>query len=503
MAKKTNKPTTQKKSAPTKKETKPAKPVAAPPKEEVIEAEVIDTPVTKNLADVKIGDLTKGSVSGLDANHRVELNGQIIDLFVKNPSAQNKFGIDTVEAMTQIAAVGVITAVADEVINGSSTFAITVKREAYDALAQAAASLNITLPSLKSLPNKEDGTINLTAKEVKVSDETAKTLKEENTVVEKKQSGELEMDPKKVAELGEDAIKDSLTAILVDGLRKQRRSIKDVLVEAVDFMQALRIQQAETAKDSDLKQKYAERSMYEVLKDIFNYAKPLQLLGIGNGMMRLMEIEKSPLSAFVILRDQLLEKKYDPEHPDEEINACWDDQSIADTVRVLVEMTCDNHIKRFEGMIESDKDKKNKASYEQEIKRAKDVLSYLYTIDFSIIDEFQNTADLDEKSAAAKAFTKLMKSYYPKQCRTVAHYQNLNINLAQRAGIILNLFRNPGDKNQLYSEANILPIETLSIETATEKVKSEKLTIFDIPFVYRDRFPSLFAKKNKKESKKG
>lgn len=495
MAKKTSKPATQKKSAPTKKETKPTKPVAAPPKEEVIEAEVVDTPMNKNLADVKIGELTKGSVSGLDANHRVELNGQIIDLFVKNPNAANRFGVQTVEIMTDIAAIGVITAVADETVNGNSLYATTMKREAYSKLLAVAENIGVKLPSLNALPPAEDGKVTLEAKNVKVSKDTAKSLKEEKAIVEKAAKKEVEMDPVKVASLGEDALKDALEVILITGLRKNNKSIKDVLVEAVDFMIAYRSEQYKD--NAEKKQEYVESPMYAILNDIFSIVRPVvQLKGIGQGMKRLIENEKSPLSAFIILRDQLLEKKFDAEHPDEEIKACWDEQSIADTVRALVELVLDDDEKRFNELLKSDsaKDKAAKEGYQNELKRIAEIRSYLQDISFDIVKEFEDSETLDEQSVCAKAFTRLMKSYYPKESRTPAHYPNLNVSLAQRAGNILNLFRNPGNKNPMYCEANILPIgDPVKAEEVTPKVKSGVIVVKDIPFCYRYLFEGKYA----------
>lgn len=497
MAKKTNKPTTQKKSAIDKKNATP-KAVAAPPKTEdvvVVDAEEVKTPTRKSLADVKIGELTTGNVSGLDANHRVELNGQIIDLFVKNPNAANRFGVQTVEVMTDIAAIGVITAIADETINGNSQFATTMKREAYAKLLTVAENIGVKLPALNALPPAEDGKVTLEAKNVKVSKDTEKSLKDEKAVVEKAEKKEIEMDPVKVAALDEQALKDALEVILITGLRKNNKSIKDVLVEAVDFMIAYR---SEQYKDNpEKKQEYVESSMYAILNDIFSIVRPVvQLKGIGQGMKRLIENEKSPLSAFVILRDQLLEKKFDAEHPDEEIKACWDEQSIADTVKALVELVLDDDEKRFNELLKSDsaKDKAAKEGYENELKRVKEIRENLRNISFDLVKEFEDSEKLDEQSVCAKAFTRLMKSYYPKESRTPAHYPNLNANLAQRAGNILNLFRNPGDKNQLYCEANILPMgEAVKAEEVTPKVKSGVIVVKDIPFCYRYLFEGKYA----------
>lgn len=499
MAKQTTQTAKAKKQSTDKKPAaKPAPKTPTPPPAkdaEVIDAEEVKTPATKSMKDVTIGDLTKpGSTTGLDANHRVDLNGQIVDIFVKNPNATNRFGTNLVEAMTDIAAIGVVAAIADEVANGNSTFATTIKREAYEKLLIAANTLHIELPPLKALPPTEDGKVTLESKDVTIDDNTKNDLKEERAIVEKANKKEIEMDPVKVASLDQQALKDALEAILITGLRTNQKSIKDVLVEAVDFMIAYRSEQYKD--DAEKKQAYVESPMYAVLNDIFSIVRPvIHLRGIGNGMMRLIENEKSPLSAFVILRDQLLEKKFDSKNPDAEIKACWDDQSIADASRALVELACEDHIKRFEDMLaKCDKKDKNKDSYQAEIDRANKILGYLHDVSFDIVKEFEETENLDEKSACAKAFVRLMKSYYPKESRTPAHYPNLNASLAQRAGSILNLFRNPGNKNQLYCEANILPVgDPVEAKEVTSKVKSGTIVVKDIPFCYRYLFEGKYA----------
>lgn len=504
MAKKTNQTAKAKKQSIDKKPATKAAPktVTPPPAKdaEVIDAEEVELPANKNMKDVTIGDLMKtGNSTGLDANHRVELNGQVIDLFVKNPNAANRFGTNLVEAMTDIAAIGVVTAIADEVVNGNSTFATTIKREAYEKLLVAANALHIELPPVKALPPTEDGGVTLTSKDVTIDDNTKNDFKEEKAIVEKANKKEIEMDPVKVASLDQQALKDALEAILITGLRTNQKSIKDVLVEAVDFMIAYRSEQYKD--DAEKKQAYVESPMYAVLNDIFSIVRPIiHLRGIGNGMMRLIENDKSPLSAFVILRDQLLEKKFDPKDPDAEIKACWDDQSIADATRALVELACEDHIKRFEDMLaKCDKKDKNKDSYQAEIDRANKILDYLHNVSFDIINEFEETEELDEKSACAKAFVKIMKSYYPKQAATAAYYEGLNENLAQRAGVILNLFRTPGNKNQLFSEDNIYPLDKKTEEPLVkvqEKLDNGIITLSNIPFCYRHL---MKVKKNPKK----
>lgn len=432
----------------------------------------VDAGIKETIAEVTIGKLATGNVSGLDANHRVDLNGQIIDLFVKNPNALSKFGDKVCDAMTQIAAVGVITAIADEAVNGNSTFAITVKKTAYDTLRLAAADMGITIPlQEKLLPGKTEDTVEVPSTDVIVSKETTESLKEEKKIEIAGDNKDIELDPNKVAELDENALVNALTYLLVTGL-KRNKSIKDSLVETVDFMHSYRIALARKADNStEAMNKYEDRTMYEWLSDIFSFVKPTtHLKGIGIGMHNLIAKEKSPLSAFIILRQNLTDK--------ETKKPVWDDQSIADTVTAMVEMICHDRISaETKALNELDHSAKGyravSTAHLNQIAEEKNILNYLVNISFDIADKY-NTKEADKDILMQSAYGRLLKMYYPECENRGGHYKGLNENLSQRAGIILNLFRSPGNTNQMYSESNITPVEEISIDEYNKIIEEQR-----------------------------
>lgn len=61
--------------------------------------------------------------------------------------------------------------------------------------------------------------------------------------------------------------------------------------------------------------------------------------------------------------------------------------------------------------------------------------------------------------------SRVWKQYYP-ECDAAERprYVGLDENIRQRAGVILNLFRTPGNTNAIYSEANIVEVKKLSLE---------------------------------------
>lgn len=456
-----------------KKETKkaPVAPKTAPETkvEEAAEA-TVETTVEQPANDVVKALLNRSkNVSGLDANHRVELNGQIIDLFVKNPDARNQFGDTLCESMTQIAAVGVISAVADEVVNGNSTFALTVKKSSYPALLAAAKDMGIDLPALAALPAPSEETVQLPSTEIKVSEETAAAVAEEARVATEGDQGKIETDPVKVAHMSEDDLKKALTYILITTYKHQK-NVKESLVKAVDFMHDYRIELARQAENStEAMNKIEDRSMLEWLNEIFSYVKPtIYMKGIGKGMFELINREKSPLSAFLIFRDYLTDKETGkPE---------WDDQSIADAVYAIVKLICNDNIASETAAKDAlDKSKKGyrelATKYEEEIAKNKNVLSYLDNVSFDILDNFLHNTD----NIVASARGRVWKVFFPDApVNQVPPYKNLYENIEQRAGIVLNLFRAPGSKNQNYNEANITPLEQYTMEEYEAKMEADR-----------------------------
>ena len=246
--------------------------------------------------------------------------------------------------------------------------------------------------------------------------------------------------------------------------------------------------------------------MYEILTDIFSIVKPITYLrGIGNGMMRLIENENSMVSAFIVLRDHLIENR-DAVAKGEDPKACWDEKSIADCVRALVECVCEDHKGKISKMLEDEKalgkkaDKAKIEGYEYEIERTDKILNITNNISFDIIDEFEKAEELDESSAVYKAFVRVLKSYYPAFAMNKGYYKGLNENLVQRVGVILNLFCSPGSEHTLYNESSIVPlnyVKSLVPPTKTqEMVNNGEITLKDICFCHRSEF------KAKKDTKK-
>lgn len=439
------------------------------PEVETVQTEVVNEEGTKKTVETIAAG--KGSAS-------LSLDGQVrlLDLasrrFVENPNAEGKYGKEFVDSMDRLTAAGIVAVFADVAANDTSQFAYVINKSCYPALVSAANSIGVTLPDVKLLaaPVDKNGNVNDNAvvvktDQIKVSEETKNQAKEEKKIAEQGASGQIELDPKKIAHMSEEDLKNALTYILVTNL-KQHKSPKNALIETVDFMQAYRLELAEQAENAgEAKEKIAERSMYEILQDAFKYVKPtIHLRGIGVGMRDKMVDSGSVLGAFLILRNHMTDKGADK--PD------WDDQSIADATRTLIEIVAqervDENKERLASLNTKDKDYKTKKScYEREIKENEDILNELSNVSFNVLES-------DSKSIA-NDFGRIIEQYFKDvDVAERPRYDNLEANIKMRAGIILNLFRAPGNKNQNYDESNLLEIKKISLEEWEKRQQEAK-----------------------------
>lgn len=472
MAKnKTNNTKDAKKTAPKTKNTTTNVPV--------VEEQVIDTTV-ETVEDVTVENLKTHLVSRnksqLSADGQVQLLGLAAKFFKDDPDAESKYGKKVVDNMNRITAVGIVIALADQTVNGDSAigYALRTSPTAYKMLSDVASEMGVTIPSMKSLPApNENGEVIIPSDKVKVSEETKKALKEENKLEKEGLDGKIELDPTKVAHMSEEDLKKALRYILITNF-KHDRNVKESLVKAVDFMHDYRIELARQAENStEAMNKIEDRSMRDWLSEIFSYVEPtVYMKGIGEGMYTLCKNEKSPLSAFLIFRDYLTNKKTGkPE---------WDDQSIADAVFSIVELMCNNNIAK-ENKAKALLDSKAKdyseiiAKYDESIKTNKEILDSITDVKFEILDTMIPNKDNMTK---ASAYSRIWKQYYPEcDASHVPGYKNLVENIVQQGGIILNLFRSAGNKNQNYDPSNLSKIEEYTMEEYEEiqkKIEEEK-----------------------------
>ena len=398
--------------------------------------------------------LTNPNRSTLDANHQVDLlNG--LDRHFMQPNAAEKLGLseETVKSINIVTAHGWVVAMANELAYGKSEFAAKLKSIDLPKIIEAGKSMNILFDT-KLLPAPDtEGNVTIPATAVKVSKEAKESLEKEQKAVAKKP----EVDPTKITSEAE--LKDALLFILAD-----RANTFDKLVDSVAFYRSyLTIQ----AKTEDEKKKVENKKDLELLTEIKNLVHdcPLVLSGIGRSMSTFVGSSKSPVSAFCMLRNAAKNRKTGEYR--------FPDQEIADYTRILVSWANDLNIEKYEknlkdhekNLKELSKDKKNNAKgiedVKERIENCKNSIAHLKEITENLFDPSSESVDtLLEKYAekdrmAITTFNHVVNGYYENIDREKVNMEDLKHNVQQRAGMILNLFRDPTQPILEYCEANL------------------------------------------------
>ena len=441
-----------------KQTTKPK--TVTPPVEEAV-IETVEQKEEVNPSKITTKNIVGQTRSALDANHRVDLMNLAHKMFKEDPDAPSKYTVDFLNSMDMILAAGIVSALADEAAYGEGTFSVVLSHTAYPQLVIAAKEMGITLPNIKNLPSPEEGKVELDNSKIKLGKEAKEELKKEREIVEEKP----ELDPVKVANMDEEALKKAISYLLIQGPKTTK--IKDTLVSVVDFMRTYSMTIADKAENAaEAKLKYDDYTTGQWLDLAFSYAKPTFLLhGIGRGLVSTIGLEKSPITAFCIMRKAMTKEDGTVE---------WDDQSIADAVKSIVTFVANDCIAKEKANMEAldpkAKDYKEvKAKYEASIRHYEDCINWLTTNDASLVEHIIEGLE-DDDPVLSKIYQRVRDRYYPNKSRDV--FKNLDINVQQHAGIILNLFKEQGTRNLNYSEENLSELVQYTKEELEEKRKA-------------------------------
>lgn len=435
--------------------------------EKVEEAQVVAAAMNpgKILSNGRRGGLSPdATVQALDLAHRV---------FVEEKDPDLQFPKETAIKVNKIVAVGILCTLADHSVNGNDSFAAVLQTQAYPSLAAAAEDLGFKIPDIKALPaGKEEGTVMLDAKEVKVPAETQEKLKEEKKIREAEKP---ELDPEKIT--SEEDLKKALEYMFIT---QGGRRLTGTLVDGINFMKSFRMHEASLAENAnEAKAKFEKYNSGDWLDDLFSYVQPsVFFTGIGRGMANVTLVEKNPIHAFIIFRDAVKDK--------ETGNPVLSDQELAYCVKSIIKWYCSTNIESNNKAIEGFDKKKNAKDIEACTKRIEDlntILDYITNPSAEIVDNLLNNigshftddgSTLAPECAAANAiFNQICKSYYGKQMSD-ADYKNLDANVQQYAGCIINMFRDSGAQAANYKIGNITELEERTAEEKEEILKQAK-----------------------------
>lgn len=419
----------------------------------------------KILSNKRHGGLSPdATVQALDLAHRV---------FVEEKDPDLQFPKETAVKVNKIVAIGILCTLADHGANGDDSFATVLNTQAYPSLAAAAEDLGFKIPDIKALPaGKEEGTVMIEANKVNVPADTKKKLQEEKKIREAEKP---ELDPEKIT--SEEDLNKALKYMFIT---QGGRRLTETLLDGIEFMKKFRMHEASLAENADeAKAKFENYNSGDWLDDLFAHVQPsVFFTGIGRGMANVTMVEKNPIHAFIIFRDAVKDK--------ETGNPVLSDQELAYCVKSIVKWYCNTVIESNKKAIEGFDAKKNAKDIEACNVRIADLEKI---IDFitnpsdevvaSLLDNIGSKFTSDgstltpECQRANTIFNTVCKSYYKKQLST-CDYKNLDVNIQQYAGCIINLFREAGTDIKTYSISNIGDLEERSAEEKEALAKEAK-----------------------------
>lgn len=440
--------------------------------EKVVEPEVINDKNKINVIDANnLVDQLNNPRPGLDANHQVDLlNG--LDRHFMQPNAANKLGIsqETVDKVNAFTAHGWVAVAATEGMFGTSAFAQTIRQSQLPTIIDAAHDMGITIDQ-KALPApNEDGTIQIPSTAIKPSKEAKEQLKKEHEILEKKPN----TDPTKIESDAE--LKDAINFVMADA-KNGWEKIKNAIQFYRSYLSA-------KANKSDKKEEELaalnKKSNLELLDEIKNVIHdcPIVLSGIGRSMGTFTGSTKSPIAAFCMLKSSATNRK---------TGECeLSDNEVADYTRAIVtwvnELSIDNYNTRIaeheKNLAVLKKDAKKNAegikdvegkieSCKNSIVHCNEIIDMLTnastdTVD-SLIADYAD-AKSDNNRAARLVFQKVFETYYSDVDLEKNDIATVKHNVQQRAGIIVNLFRDPTTPNLEYNEANLTEMVLIAKE---------------------------------------
>jgi len=418
-------------------------------------------------------------------------------------SGEGNFLREHVRGLSIIAQAAILDIAAGEIACGTSAmgFIIAKNEETYSALLSMAAAQGIKLPSFKSLPTPTkdqlkavgledvapDNAVLVKIDKGDVSEETIDKKKKEVAAVAKAVENPAEI---KNAE----QLKASLTAMLVKPATEGSIDRPDARVQrTIDFYRGyLTIQANHAEKKKEELKKVKELSRTDMLNQISEIVGPcpFALKGAAFLLRKVTNETGSPISAFCLYRRGSVPTGGNPA----------DDQYLADVVRIILIWSCNSQIAEFkstvkdcekiikknEELVKANKDKvaaaavkewnRQRDGYNLKIQELENILNLITSPSLDVVDNLiddynaENT-ESEHYKLAHRIVKNILDTYYPNTDIKKLEKETMLKNVQQRAGIIINMFRDPLNQSISYKESNLT--EMVEIEAPAEEKGEE------------------------------
>lgn len=448
----------------------------------------VETPEVKVVNPTKINGLSQGEkVAFLTAvqKERDEIRN----------TGEGNFLKEHVKGLSIIAQAAILDIAAGEIACGTSAmgFILAKNEESYNALLSMAAAQGIKLPAFKTLPapTKEQlkavgleaiepaNAILVTIDKKNVSDETKKQKTEEKILTSKAVDNPVDIKD-------EEQLRASLAAMLIksvkDGIDRPDTRVQRTIKFYRGYLtiQANKIENAEEKKAA--LEKVSNASRIQLLTEISEIVGscPFAINGVAKFLRNYTNETNSPISAFCLYRKSAVP----------ESDGTIDDSYLADVVRILIVWSCNSQIAECQSLIDTNKkvvkNEKGAAKVatetsirvnEEKIKELHGIIDIVTNPSFEVVDNLVEDYNVENEESvhyklAHRIVKNIMGSYYPDVDPEKIDKDVMLRNVQQRAGIIINLFRDTLTQSLSYSEANIIPMVEVT-EKKDEKKNEE------------------------------
>ena len=439
------------------------------------------------------GKLNHPAIKGLSQGEKVAYIASLQTERAYMLSNGENVSMSMIDGLTMLAQATILDVAVSEIAAGTSVVGniITANEKNYEALRGMALERGIKLPEFKALPApseeqlKQAGIIGLIPAEARVINIEKKDVSEQTIEKKKKEVAATAKAVTNPAEIdNNETLKASLTALLVKPITEGIDRPDARVQRTIKFYRGyLTIQANKAEKKQEALDALKAKSRIDMLNEISEIVGPCPFALTGTAyFLRKRTVETgSPISAFCLYRRSAVPEK----------DGAIDDLYLADIVRILLTWSCNSQITEFsQGLSRMKKAVENekgtaKAATEAAIRyretviaELKDVLEMISNPSTNIVDTLiDNYKSEDTESEAYKLAHRIvdnvMTTYYPEFKDKKLDQDVMLKNVQQRAGIILNMFRDPLAQAINYSEANIVDMVEVE-EKADEKAKEAK-----------------------------
>ena len=430
---------------------------------------------------------TKGLTQGEKVQYVASL--QTERAYIMNSENPSKTMIDGLSLLAQatILDIGI-----GEMACGTSAVGciVTANSKNYEMFKAIGNELGIKLPEFKALPApteeqlKQAGIVGLLPSEARVvtidkSNVSAQTIaKKKKEIANEAKAVD---NPAKIE--NDEQLKASLSALLTKPITEGVDRPYTRLQRVINFYRGYLTIQANKAEDKKAAlDKISGMTRIQMLEEISEIVGQctFALQGAAFLLRKQTNETDSPISAFCLMRRNAVPEK------DNGI----DDQYVADTVRILLTWSCKSQIAEYDHMIAANKKIVNgKASGDKKIAQAainqettcieelKHIIGVAKDPSFDVVEHLiddykaENTESVKYK-LAHRIVKNIMDTYYPGMDIKKLDEDVMLKNVQQRAGIIINMFRDPLTQSIAYKESNLT--DMVEVETKEEKPETEE-----------------------------